>query len=70
MDLIAKLGTANPEARAAANLVLGNQDAANPKRITRTRQEYEEAVSAAPASSYGKQAAAALANLPKGSPSP
>ena|ERR1700722_12986283 len=67
MDLIAELGTANPEARAAANLMLGNQDATNPKRIERARQEFREAVSAAPESVYGKQAAAALANLPKGS---
>jgi hypothetical protein len=67
-DMVAELGTANPEARAAANLMLGNQDATNPKRIERARQEFEEAVSAAPESVYGKLAAVALADLPKGSP--
>lgn len=65
-DLMTTLGAAKPEARAAGNLVLGNQDATNPKRFARARQEFEAAIAAAPDSTYGKQAAAALANLPKG----
>jgi tetratricopeptide (TPR) repeat protein len=64
-NLMATLGPVTPEARAAGNLVLGNQDAANPIRFARARQEYEAAVAAAPDSTYGKQAATALANLPK-----
>jgi hypothetical protein len=64
-ELMATLGPVNPEARAAGNLVLGNQDAANPKRFPRARKEFEAAIAAAPDSTYGKQAAVALADLPK-----
>jgi tetratricopeptide (TPR) repeat protein len=65
MDLIAELGTTNPEAHSAAMLALGNQDATNPKRIERARQEFEEAAAAAPDSVYATQATAALAHLGK-----
>jgi hypothetical protein len=63
--LIATLGDKTPEARAGGNLVLGLQDA-NAKRTDLARQELQAAVSAAPDSPYGKEAAATLANLPKG----
>jgi tetratricopeptide (TPR) repeat protein len=66
LDLIATLGAVTPEAHAAANVVLGAQDATNAKRLARARREFEEAISAAPDSAYGKEAASALANLPKG----
>lgn len=65
-NLMTTLGTATPEARTAGNLVLGNQDASNPRYFARARQEFEAAIAAAPDSTYGKQAATALANLPKG----
>lgn len=65
-DMMATLGPATPEARAAGNFVLGNQDATNPKHFARARKEFEAAIAAAPDSNFGKQAAAALANLPKG----
>lgn len=65
-NLMATLGPIRPEALAAGSLVLGDQDAANPKRFPRARQEFEAAIAAAPDSTYGKQAAAALADLPKG----
>lgn len=64
-DLMATLGPIRPEARAAGHLVLGNQAFANPNRFPRARQEFEAAIVAAPDSTYGKQAAAALADLPK-----
>lgn len=66
--LMATLGPANPDARAAGYLVLGNQDATNAKRFARARREFQEAISAAPDSTYGKQAEAALAGLPRGGP--
>lgn len=65
-DMIAALGGEAPEARAAANFVLGAQDALNVNRRARARQEFEAAVAAAPDSTYGKQAAEALAKLSKG----
>jgi hypothetical protein len=67
-NLIATLGAATPEARAAGNLAMGAQDATNAKRSARARQEFEEAISVAPDSTYGKQAAEALAKLAKGGP--
>jgi hypothetical protein len=65
-ELIATLGSVTPEARAAGNLVFGFQDAANAKRLARARREFAEAIAAAPDSTYGKEAASALAKLPKG----
>jgi hypothetical protein len=66
-ELMATLGGRAPEARAGGNLVMGSQDA-NAKRAGLARHEFEEAISSAPDSTYGKQAAAALANLSKGGP--
>lgn len=63
-DLMATLGTTTPEARAAGEFVLGSQDSTT-IRLARARTEFEAAIAAAPDSSYGKQAAEALANLPK-----
>ena len=64
-DLIATLGPVAPEARAGGNLVLGLQDA-TAKRTALAKQEFEDAVAAAPNSPYGKEAAAALAKLAQG----
>jgi hypothetical protein len=64
-DLVATLGPVTPEAVAGGKLVLGLQDA-NARRIYLARRELEEAAAAAPESPYGKQAADALAKLPKG----
>ncbi|HEY3864157.1 MAG TPA: hypothetical protein VGO59_19990 [Verrucomicrobiae bacterium] len=58
------LGARTPEARAGGELVLGIGDA-NLKRAALARQEFEEAISAAPDSAYGKQAAEAMAGLPR-----
>ena len=63
-DLMAALGAATPQARAAAEFVLGSQDSTT-IRLARARTEFEAAIAAAPDSPYGKQAAQALANLPK-----
>jgi hypothetical protein len=63
-DLIDTMGPKSPEALAAGNLVLGLQDA-NAKRTALARQEFAAAVAAAPKSTYAKQAAEALAKLPK-----
>lgn len=62
--LIAELGAQNSEARAGGQLVLGFYDSAS-KRPALARQEFKAAIAAAPESLYGKQAAQALANLPK-----
>jgi hypothetical protein len=63
-DLIAKLGPEAPEALAGGNLIHGLQDA-NAKRTVLARQEFAAAIAAAPESTYAKQAAEALAKLPK-----
>jgi hypothetical protein len=63
-DLIATLGPKFPEARSGGNLVLGMQDT-NGKRFSVARQEFEAAIAAAPDSEYAKQAAEALAKLPR-----
>ena len=63
--LLATLGPRTPEARAGGEFALGLQDA-SAKRPALARQEFEDAIAAAPDSPYGKQAAAALANLPNG----
>jgi hypothetical protein len=63
-DLIAALAAKTPEAAAGGNLVHGLQDA-NGKRTALARREFEAAISAAPNSTYAKQAAEALAKLPK-----
>jgi tetratricopeptide (TPR) repeat protein len=62
--LIATLGAANAGAMAGGKYVLALQDAGS-KRYALARQEFQEAISAAPRSDYGKQAAAAQAALPK-----
>lgn len=62
-NMMATLGTVTPEAQSGGELVLGLQDAAL-KRPARARQEFEEAVTAAPESSYGKEATRALTALP------
>lgn len=62
--LLAALGPVAPEAQAGGELVLGLQDTAL-KRPARARQEFEQAVAAAPESSYGQEAARALAALPR-----
>lgn len=61
-DLMAALGPVAPEAQAGGNLVLGLQDAAA-KRSALARKELQAAVAAAPKSSYGEEAAKALAGL-------
>jgi len=67
LDMMATLGPAMPEARAAGGFVLGSQDAGT-MRMARAREELESAVAAAPDSTYGKQAAEALAHLPAPTP--
>jgi hypothetical protein len=62
-DLIASLGPNAPDAIAGGNLVLGMQDA-KAKRFALARHEFETAMSAAPNSTYAKQAASELAQLP------
>ena len=62
-DLIATLSPRSAEARAGGMLVLGTQDAAA-RRATLARQELEEAIAAAPGSTYANEAAAAIAKLP------
>ena len=63
MELMEKLGPAQPEALAGGSLVLGTQDT-NGKRYPLARQELEAAITAAPESDYAKQAREALAKLP------
>jgi hypothetical protein len=67
-DLMATFGDVKPEARAAGEFLLGAQDAANTLRAARARTEFEAAIAAAPDSPYAKQAAKALAKLPKDQP--
>jgi hypothetical protein len=62
-DLLATLGPRLPEAKAAGMLLLGEQDA-TAKRTSLAREELEQALAAAPESSYGQAAARALAALP------
>jgi phosphopantothenoylcysteine synthetase/decarboxylase len=62
--LIATLGPVSPLAIAGGNLVHGLQDA-TAKRFALARKEFKASVAAAPDSDYAKQAAAALAQLPK-----
>lgn len=64
-DLAASLGSRMPEARAGAELILGIHDA-NLKRPALARQEFEEAIAAAPASSYAKEAVQLMQELRKG----
>jgi hypothetical protein len=64
-DLILKLGFRTREARAGGALILGLDDAAA-KRTDLARREFEEAFAAAPDSSYGKEADAALAAMVAG----
>jgi len=63
-NLIAILGPKSPEAVAGGNLVHGLQDA-NAKRTALARQEFGTAIAAAPKSTYARQAAEAMAKLPK-----
>jgi len=63
-DLLTTLGSTENEARAGGNLVLGLHDAEG-KRMAAARREFGEAITAAPESSYGRQAAGELAKLPK-----
>ena len=65
--LLATLGSVAPEAQAGGELVLGLQDA-TAKRTPLAREELEKALAVAPESSYGKEAATALAGLPQNHP--
>lgn len=64
-SLIATLGPQSPDAVAGGNLVRGLQDT-RAKRYDRAREEFNAAVAASPNSNYGKEAQAALAQLPVG----
>jgi len=61
--LIAELSWKSPEARAGGMLVLGIQDA-NAKRFALAREEFNEAIVAAPDSDYSHEASDAVAKLP------
>jgi len=67
--LLAALGPVVPEAQAGGELVLGLQDAVG-KRLAVARKELQGAAAAAPESSYGKEAAKALAGLPQDNRTP
>jgi hypothetical protein len=63
-DLIRTLGATTLEAIAGGNLIHGLQDA-KAKRVALARKEFEDAIAAAPESSYGQEAKAELKKLPR-----
>lgn len=62
-NLMATLGQQSPDAVSGGNLALGLQDA-TAKRFSVARREFEDAILAAPESTYAKQAADAISKLP------
>jgi tetratricopeptide (TPR) repeat protein len=68
-EFLRVLGPHVPEARAAANLALGAQDA-DAQNIPAARAELAAAITAAPDSDYAQQARAALTKLSPSQPTP